>query len=637
MSSFKEFLLNSKNTSAVVQQSVQNKEILAPSRRLLAHSSPPSFYINRLPLLVSLPPETKRFIRSAADERAAIEHGCRFVENRGQYVVDWIESNCILYEGYNAGEKMSVEDWQYELYMQVFGWMWFSKDWAVKTKKEAFGWVRRYRRVRGWVPKKNTKSPTLAATGLYCLMADGERGQKCFSVAKDVKQALLAHTHAVEFVRQNPSLASVCRVNKTTNEIHYHPTRSVYTIRTGATANNRDRNEGLNGSLFVDEVHVVDENQMAILDRAGISRRQFLDMGLSTAGTNVAGYGFKQWELGRQNLKQAEEGKTFDFRFKHLEYSIEPETSFDDIRDPSKIDALIVRSNPTLGRIVMQDEIKQDWFTSCRSDTELARFAMYRLNQWNQSGGSYISGSDWIKCAKNYRYKDVSHCPCVVGGDFSRRRDMTALMLMFAVPTLVELPIDPFDEFSEWEDREINIPYIFPFFFLPERAVKLYERYIDLRSYESAGLLTITKGATLRAEEIAQKLAAIESKFDLRKVGTDSFYAKDVAAVLDSQYGWDIDSKFGLISQTAANIGPAVEQLLNCVLNKEIAHPNNALLNWQLSNIMVIEDSNGNRRFSKPTADNYRKVDGWSAMANGIYCMMSDPELYPGTVLTVKV
>lgn len=635
MNAFQEFLSNSKKSTKAA--TVQAEGVVQRKRRILDLPVPPPFYINKLPLLNALPPETKRWIRDATDERAAIEYGCRFVESRGQYTVRWIESNCILYEGHNAGDFLTVDDWQYEFFMQVFGWLWFSKDWALKTGREDLGWVRRFRKVRGWVPKKNTKSPTLAATGLYCLIADGERGQKCFSIAKDVNQALLAHTHAVQFVNQNPTLKSVCKVNKTTNAITYLPTNSVYSIRTGATSNNRDRNEGLNGNLFTDEGHVVDEKQMGILDRAGISRRQFLDLCLSTAGSNIAGWGYKQWEFGRANIELATSGKPFDFRFKHLEFSIEPDVSFDDLRDPTKIDGFIKQANPTLGRIVMSDEIKQDWFQSCRSDTELARFAMYRLNQWNQSGGAYIAGSDWAKCAKRYRYADVKQYPCVVGGDFSRRRDMTALMLMFAVPTKVVLPIDPFDELTEWEEKEINVPHIFPFFFIPERAVRMYDKYIDLKEYESAGLLTITKGATIRAEEIAQKLAAIESKFDLRKVGTDSFYAKDVAAVLDSQYGWDIESKFGLISQTAANIGPAVEQLLNCVLNKEIAHPNNAILNWQLSNIAIIEDTNGNRRFEKPTSDNYRKIDGWSALANGIYCMMCDPELYPGQVISVKV
>lgn len=634
--SFKDDLLASAQhtkKAARIKQAGQRKP-----RRLVEILPKPSFYINQLPLFSALPPETKRWIRDASDERAAIEYGCRFQESRGQYTVNWIESNCVLYEGDAAGQYMSVEDWQYELYMRGWGWLWFSEDWAVKTGLQDKGWVRRYRKINGWVPKKNTKSPTLAAAGLHTLMADGERGQKCFSVAKDVNQALVSHTHALEFVRQNPKLASLCRINKTTSEIYYAATRSKYVIRTGSNGANRDRNEGLNGSLFIDETHVVDENQMSVLRGAGISRRQFLHMQLSTAGSNTAGYGFKECEAGRQNLLQAEQGLDFNFRFLHLEYAIPPDTSLDEIRDSSKIEGLIRSSNPTLGRIVIHDEIIQDWRESRASDTELTRFAMYRLNQWNTGGGAYIAGSDWKKCHKKFLLRDLKELPCVIGGDFSRRRDMTALVLAFAVPTIVDVPVDQFDpDCVEYEEKEINVPHTVPYFFIPERAVALYSRHINLKEFADLGLLTITKGATIRAQEIAQKINWADQTFQIRKVGTDAYYAKDVAAILDSEYGWDVDERFGLISQTAANIGPAVEQLYNCVLNKEIVHNNNAVLNWQLSNVTVMEDNNGNRRFEKPKADDYRKIDGWSALANAIYLMMSEADLYPGQVTSISL
>lgn len=533
---------------------------------------------------------------------------------------------------------MSVEDWQYELFMQGWGWMWFSEDWARKTKSEQLGWVRRYRKISGWVPKKNTKSPTLAAAGLYTLIADGERGQKCFTIAKDVNQATISHAHALEFVRQSPNLLSVCKINKTTSAIYYKATKSWYVIRTGSTGANRDRNEGINGSLFVDEAHVVDDAQMSVLKGAGISRRQFLHLQLSTAGSNVAGYGYKDCVSGRKNLEAAEKGLDFNFRFKHLEFAIPEETSLDDIRDPTKIEAYIRMSNPTLGRIVLRDEILQTWREAKTTDTELARFAMYRLNQWNTSGGAYIAGSDWRKCYQKFLVRDLKELPCVIGGDFSRRRDMTSLVLSWAVPTMVECLIDPFDPAcTEYEDREINIPHIIPYFFLPKRAVDLYSRHINLKDYADLGLLTITNGATIRASEIAARIAWADERFQIRKLGTDAYYAKDVAAELHSQHGWDIEERFGFIAQTPSNIGPAVEQLYNCVLNKELVHNNNEVMNWQLGNIAIVEDNNGNRRFSKPKADDYRKIDGWSAMANAIYLMMSEPDLYPGQVHTLKV
>lgn len=532
---------------------------------------------------------------------------------------------------------MSVEDWQYELYMQGWGWLWFSKDWAIKSGKEQMGWVRRFRKISGWVPKKNTKSPTLAAAGLYTLIADGEMGQKCFSVAKDVNQALVSHQHALEFVRQSPELGHVCRINKTTSAIYFSTTKSWYTIRTGSNGANRDRNEGLNGSLFIDETHVVDEAQMGVLKGAGISRRQFLLMQLSTAGSNIAGYGYKECIAGRKNIEAAEKGLDFNFRLKHLEYAIDESVSLEDLRDPNKIEGYIQQSNPTLGRIVLRDEIIQTWKEAKISDTELARFAMYRLNQWNTSGGAYIAGADWRKCYKKFLLKNMKQYPAVLGCDFSRRRDMSAMVVLFAVPTLLDVLVDPFDpDCEEYEQKEINIPHAVPYFFLPQRAVELYSRHINLKEFADLGLLTITKGSTIRASELAAKMNWADETFDIRKVGSDSYYSTDVFACLDSEYGWDIDERCGLISQTAANIGPAVEQLYNCVLNQELAHNNNAVLNWQLSNLTIVEDNNGNRRFAKPKADDYRKIDGWSALVNGIYIMMTEPELYPGQILSVK-
>ena len=635
MSDYRSFLLSSKSATAAVAK----KETTPPrQRRILELPDRPSFYINNLPLLSRLPPETKRWLRDATDERAAIEYGCRFQESKGQYVVDWIEGNCTLYEGENAGELMSVDDWQYELYMQ-WGWLYFSKEWALKTGQESRGWVRRFRKISGWVPKKNAKSPTLAAAGLYTLMADGERGQKCFSVAKDVNQALVSHSHALEFVRQSPAFQQYCKINATTSEITDLRTKSKYSIRSGSTASNRDRNEGLNGSLFIDETHVVDEQQMSILGRAGISRRQFLLLQLSTAGSNTAGYGYKECLAGRANIKSAEEGLPFNFRMKHLEFAVDPEVSMEDLRDPTKIEGFIRQANPTLGRIVMHDEIIQDWRESVPTDTKLGTFAMYRLNKWDSSGGSYIAGSDWAKCYRRFSFKEMKQFPCVVGGDFSRRRDMTCVMLMFAVPTVMSLPVDPFDELTEYEDREINVPHIHPYFFLPERAVEQYKRHINLEDYASRGLLTITKGATVRAQTIAALINRIDSQFDLRKVGSDSYYSADIAQCLAGDYSWNVegdDSKLALISQTCSSIGPAVEQLMNLVLNQEIVHNNNALMNWQLGNIRIVEDSNGNRRFEKPTADSPQKIDGWAGLANGIFVMMSDPDLYPGQVFSIK-
>lgn len=633
MSQFDDFLANSKK--ATVREAV--KQAQRRRRRVFQFPPPSPFYINKI--VKPLPPETRRWIRSAADERAAEEYGCRFSEKAGMFVVDWIENNCILYEGDAAGEFMSLEDWQYELEMQTYGWQWFSEHWAAKRGEE-FGWVRRYRKVSGWVPKKNTKSPTLAANGFYMFAGDGEMGQKCFSLATDREQAEISHKHATNFVNQHPLLGKRFKVNGTDLEITDLWTQSLYKILCGTKGSFTFSKEGINGSVFVDETHVVNEIIMGVVQYAGASRRQPLHMQLSTAGSDTQGYGYKQYIFGQDNLKSAEKGGDFDFRYYHFEYAIPQETSIDDLRDPSKIDRLIRISNPTLGRVIVQDEIKQEWIQAKRSDTGLIRFAMYRLNQWNSSGGAFVAGSDWDRCRGYVSFKNLEEHPLVVGLDLTRCKDMAASVCMWAVPRKVIVPVDPYDDQTEYEEREIIVPYIKPYFWLPKRTAHLYAGKINLEELASKKQIFLTDSPTVKAEVVAEHLNSLDQRFDLVGVAADKAYSAALGAVLETTFGWDVkgeETRLHLIPQTFPVIGPAVEQLEACVLNQQIVQDGNDVMRWQLGNIVVVEDTYGNRRIEKPTHNDYRKIDGWAALLNGIYFMMNTPNMFPGSSMSIKV
>jgi phage terminase large subunit-like protein len=89
---------------------------------------------------------TKKWIRNASDERA-FSQGYWFDEKRGQFVVDWIEGNCCLYEGVPIGTPFTLGDWQYECTMRLFGWVHHPDD--VPSP------IRRYRKASIWIPKKN--------------------------------------------------------------------------------------------------------------------------------------------------------------------------------------------------------------------------------------------------------------------------------------------------------------------------------------------------------------------------------------------------------------------------------------------------------------------------------------------------
>src|SRR5678815_2948198 len=217
---------------------------------------------------------TKLWIRNEGDERAAA-NGCRMSLMRGAYTVWWIERYCKLYEGEGyAGEPVVLHgchecdhsefyatqedfwledgtagpaqeihlerahlfaecvrhghliDWQYEVHMRLYGWEKFRKRWDRHC--------RRFRQGSIWIPKKQKKSPTLAANGMYLLCGDNEPGQKVFLAAKDGDQARKnAAAHTIEMLRQCPELYDpedprngVCTLNLSTLQITHRPSRS---------------------------------------------------------------------------------------------------------------------------------------------------------------------------------------------------------------------------------------------------------------------------------------------------------------------------------------------------------------------------------------------------------------------------
>lgn len=187
---------------------------------------------------------TRRWIRNASDERAAF-NGCRFDEARAAHVVKFFEKFLRLYEGEFAGQRFVPQDWQADLLSRCFGWVARSEHW----KRE----VRRFRKASIFVPKKNGKSPLGAGVGLYLLIGEGEQGQKVFSAAKDGQQAKIMHQHAIKMVDLSPALSQHCRINRSTGRIAYLPTSSWYSILAGDNINSQ---EGLNGSVVIDEIHV---------------------------------------------------------------------------------------------------------------------------------------------------------------------------------------------------------------------------------------------------------------------------------------------------------------------------------------------------------------------------------------------
>lgn len=520
---------------------------------------------------------TRKWIRNVSDERAA-ENGCWFDEEQGEYVVKWIADYCRLYEGEWAGESLVLSDWQLDATMRLFGWMRDSERWGRP--------IRRFRQASIWVPKKNKKSPTLAAWGLYLLCGDGEPGQKIFLAAKDGNQAReIAGKHAYEMMMASDELRSECKTNLNSMQISHLPSRSLMKPLSSANSRHQQGKEGLNGSVLIDETHVVDREFVGRISRAGISRSEPLQIEVSTAGDDPEGYGKERFEYGAA----VERGDLTDERLFYAAYAAPQDLSDEELAaDPIKWGRI---ANPAMGHTVDPEEFMDDYNRSRASLAELGRFKMYRLNIWQKSASPWLRSTDWNSCLDRYTEEDLEGQICYAGLDLSKTTDTTSLQLIFPSPVDSE------------ECRLIS------YFWLPENKARELADQVGYLEWEKDGYIELTPGDVVDYRFIRRRLNEIREKFDLQILGYDKTYAEPLRQDLVQDDGWPEDVP-QIFPQTIMYFAGPTAEFERRVIAGKLRHNGNACMNWQIGHTTVKPDANGNKRPVKPKQGDKKKIDG---------------------------
>lgn len=567
---------------------------------------------------------THLWIRNVADERAAAA-GMRFDVLQGGYVVWWIERYCKLYEGDHAGEPMVLRglhsdpldrwpiayewdeeareqateraavfaegiqrgeaaDWQYDNIMRIFGWMMHS---------ERYGrWIRRFRRGNVWISKKNKKSPTLAALGLYLTCGDGEPGQKVFVGAKDGGQAREnVGKHIVEMVESSTDLDAECSINRSLMQVTHEASRSLIKPISSGDARTQKSKEGLNGSVLIDETHVVDQEFIDRVSRAGISRCEPLHLEFSTVGLDPDCYGKRQYDYG----KEVNSGLREDLRYFASFYEAPQDLSDDDLAaDPLTYAKM---ANPAWNHTVHAEEFLDDYNRSQKSIDDLAKFKTYRLNIWQLTSNPWLRARDWDRCAAEFTEVDLLGKVCYGGLDLSLKWDMTAFVLLFP-----------------WGDRDGQPVFrLWPRFFLPKQTARLSSGTVPWHDWAASGHLTLTDGDTTDFPLVRQTVCEARKKFDLQAVAFDDRYAETISQYLQDEDGIEMTN----FNQSIANFTEPLGLFEGEVISGRLEHPGNPCLTWQASNATL---SRRGMLFKPDGKDGIKKIDGITAavMARGI-------------------
>lgn len=557
---------------------------------------------------------TRLWIRNRSDEVAAAA-GCRFDLERATHAVYWIERYCRLYEGEQAGQALRLRsceeidsqfpvlladwpaafdeasarawaymeafsagvavDWQYEVTMRVFGWVKHSDRW----RRE----VRRFRKASVWVPKKNKKSPTLAAFALYLGIGDGEPGQKVFLCAKDGKQAKeIAGRHAIEMAKAAPELVGECEFSANEGRILHRPTASIIQPLSSGQSNTQKAKEGINGSVIVDETHVVDREFIKRVARAGISRSEPLHAEFSTAGHDPLSYGKARWDYG---LK-VEAGEKVDEQFFFASYHAPQDLTDDEFAaDPIRFGRI---ANPAWGHTVGAEEFLGDYNESKESATSLIDFRVYRLNIWATAAATWLRPSDWAGCYEAFTAEELAGLRCCAGFDLAKILDFTALTLVFPDPKVDGLY------------RQL------PFFWLPEKTAHERAEKAPYLDWAKAGHVRLTPGDVCDYELIVADVGAILKQFEVLEMAFDPWNAEATTQQLHQVYGVARHE----FPQTMPRLTEATKEYERLVRSGNLRHNGHPVLTWQAGHVRVKGDLSGNKRPVKPEHGDLRTIDG---------------------------
>ena len=180
-----------------------------------------------------------------------------FDERKAQHAILFIEGYCKHSKGKWADKPVALELWQKAFVSALFG---------VINK---FTRKRRFREALLIVGKKNGKSLLASAILLYMLVADGEGGAECYSVATKREQAKIIFTEAERMVKKSPSLKKYikCKVNL----LSFEKTNSI--ARPLSSDSNTE--DGLNiHCAECDEIHAWQTDELYNIVADGISARE---------------------------------------------------------------------------------------------------------------------------------------------------------------------------------------------------------------------------------------------------------------------------------------------------------------------------------------------------------------------------
>jgi phage terminase large subunit-like protein len=525
---------------------------------------------------------SSRSSRSAPDPKKRPEYvpGYDWNEDAAKAPVDFIQA-CCRHPNEHGGDptRITLIDWQ--------------KD---EVLRPLFGWRRpdgrlRYRRAGIFVPKKNRKSSLMSQLAQYIITCHAP-AQDCFLAANDRLQARTMYRMIRQSVEASPKLSKMLEVVDSRSIIRNRATGKE--IR--CLSSDSWRNEGLNGSVILDEIHSFRTPDLVnALTYATRGTANGIVISISTAGDNRNGIGYQWWKDCELVMKDPATNPTFY----GLIYAADPTT--DDFADPK----VWRKANPSMGIAFPEDEFAADYQDATTDPRKMSKFLRYSLNVWQEADARWFQGDAWAQCHAGPA-EPLAGRPCWVGVDLASNLDMTAAAFVFK-----ERDGSYAVEWRYWVPRETVADRV--------RDGIPYDTWIR------EGWVTVTDGHRLDHESVARDIIAYGEAHEIKAVGVDPWQAGALETLLQRE-GITVKD----IPQRTAYLNSSCKLLEALVVEKRLRTGGNPVATWNANNVCVYTDPTGMIKPDK--AKSNEKIDGVAALVNALALASTDEDDVAGSL-----
>lgn len=464
--------------------------------------------------------------------------------------------------------RLRLEEWQAFIGISIFGWV------LKRTGK------RRFRKASIYLPRKNGKSTLAAAIGHWMAWKDGEQGAEVYSGATTEKQAWEVFGPARLMAVRTPDMTEGLGITVNAQSMIRESDASKFEPIIGKPGDGASPH-----CSITDEYHEHDNSDQFDTMLTGMGARdQPLALIISTAGDNLAGPCYDDWDTCRKVLERVLEDETHFC----LIYTVDVADANNDVdADDWTSEISLRKANPNYGVSVSAEFLQQQQRDAIQNARKQGTFKTKHLNLWVQARDAYINMQRWAECyTAGLAMDQLVGRPCWLGLDLASKVDLASLVLLFS------LDDGTFAAFGR------N--------YLPDETVQEAENQ-HYRGWAKDGHLIVTEGNIIDFGRIFDDIVDLHSRFGIQEVIYDPAQATKMVTELQAEGITCVE-----LRPTVLNYSEPMKLIEAHIKNRTLRHNGDPVMTWAMSNVVAKADAKDNVYPRKERPE--KKIDPFVAL-----------------------